>query len=492
MKKITFAVCLFSFLMAPFISTAQKNEEIQIKIVEETIDENGNIQKSVKVMTGDEAKAYKLRQESEGLGKEIHVEIEEDSLSNKRIIIRSEGEEKVIKLNEMDGDLKWDSNDNIKVKVIKKGEDIQFFNDEEDQIIILKGDDKEVRKTQKYKIVIDGEDGNTEVIEWEGEGDMPLEIKALMKEKHMDLDEGQHRFYLKEGNEDLIWVPEMDGKDHEMHMEHFFMHEEDQNTNKAFLGVTIENGSKGIRIIGFTEGSAAEEAGLLKGDEIFKVGKVKVRTIEELVSALKNYSPGDEVKIKYFRNGKRGKVLAMLKERPAQKFEFRMFDNGELGDHPFIKHPNHRDKKHIIIEVEKEKMAQELENMEREIEKKIMIEMEGLEDNMEKLEEELLAMELELADQELNELNGELELNAFKAYPNPTRDQVSLSFETKDKGDLSISLVDVSGKWVLKEMRKDFSGKFEQTFNISGAAKGNVVIRITQNGKLFTETIVVE
>jgi serine protease Do len=85
--------------------------------------------------------------------------------------------------------------------------------------------------------------------------------------------------------------------------------------NGAFLGVTTEKADDGVKIIDVSKGSAAEKAGLKEGDLITKVGSKKVSDPDELMDAVSNYKPKEEVNISYKRDGKNAETKATLGER---------------------------------------------------------------------------------------------------------------------------------------------------------------------------------
>ena len=85
--------------------------------------------------------------------------------------------------------------------------------------------------------------------------------------------------------------------------------------SKTFLGVTTENDEAGAKITQVTKESAAEKAGLQKGDIITKVGDDKIEDPSDLSEAIGERKPKDEVKITYKRDGKEKTVNATLQER---------------------------------------------------------------------------------------------------------------------------------------------------------------------------------
>jgi hypothetical protein len=287
-----------------------------------------------------------------------------------------------------------------------------------------------------------------------------------------------------------------------MHMNKMHELKEVKELNKAFLGVIIEDGDKGVRVIGFSEPSAARESGIEVGDQIFKVGKVKVSDMESLIDALKDYEPGDKAKIRYYRGDKKGKVKAMLKERPVME-EMGMLHEIDMDqDFHFDFLPklpdceeNGTGKKIIILDDEEGnqgirvivKIEDEEVDVEEEIE--VIVEMEEEIEIEEALE---IEMEAEIEEEVEIRMDGNtLDLGSFKAFPNPTSGNVRLTFTSPEKGDLTIQIIDMGGNIVLKEVRRNFEGSFDQSFDLSSAAKGNVSINVLQNGRLFTETVVV-
>jgi serine protease Do len=110
-----------------------------------------------------------------------------------------------------------------------------------------------------------------------------------------------------------------------------------ENENKAMLGVTTEQAEKGVEIQSVTKESAAEKAGLKKGDIIVKVDDTKIENPDDLSETIQDHKPGDKVSVTFIRDKKEQKVTAELgkyqgvrffKTMPGQNFNF---DLGDLG-----------------------------------------------------------------------------------------------------------------------------------------------------------------
>jgi serine protease Do len=83
--------------------------------------------------------------------------------------------------------------------------------------------------------------------------------------------------------------------------------------NGAFLGVSSEKTeASGAKITQITKASAAEKAGLLKGDVITKIDDQAVSNPEDLSKVIHKYKPDDKVTVTYTRDGKEQKLTAVL------------------------------------------------------------------------------------------------------------------------------------------------------------------------------------
>jgi Do/DeqQ family serine protease len=95
---------------------------------------------------------------------------------------------------------------------------------------------------------------------------------------------------------------------------------------RGFLGVSIQdlnanlakenniNRNKGVYIAGVNPGSGADQAGIKKGDVIFKINDVEVNNSAEMQEQIGRYRPGDKVKVTYLRDNKEYTVQVTLKD----------------------------------------------------------------------------------------------------------------------------------------------------------------------------------
>jgi serine protease Do len=85
-----------------------------------------------------------------------------------------------------------------------------------------------------------------------------------------------------------------------------------EDSNRAMLGVVTDENDKGAEINSVTKESAAEKAGLKKGDIITSIGDKKVEDAEDVSEAVRSHKPGDKVAITILRDGKEQKLNAEL------------------------------------------------------------------------------------------------------------------------------------------------------------------------------------
>ncbi|HIJ58380.1 MAG TPA: PDZ domain-containing protein [Deltaproteobacteria bacterium] len=80
------------------------------------------------------------------------------------------------------------------------------------------------------------------------------------------------------------------------------------------LGLANEDGAL---VTGVAPNSIAARAGLRRGDEIIRVGKVRIETRTDFQAALNKLKPGSKVKINIYRGNKRRNLFVMLPESLA-------------------------------------------------------------------------------------------------------------------------------------------------------------------------------
>ena len=100
-------------------------------------------------------------------------------------------------------------------------------------------------------------------------------------------------------------------------------------TGKPQLGVSCQDVTEnlsemfdlpvGVYVTAVSDGSAADKAGLKKGDVITAVDGKEVKTCEELNAQKNLHSAGDKIELTYTRDGKEEKVEVTLDEVEGKK-----------------------------------------------------------------------------------------------------------------------------------------------------------------------------
>ena len=198
---------------------------------------------------------------------------------------------------------------------------------ETQEIIIRKNGDKDI----KLKVEIDGDN-------------VTINGKPMSEYKDDDVIINKRKMIITDGNGPMVWNFNSDGKDWEKWGEEFGERfgqqfgrgfggdwEMEHEGSGALLGVTTEKDKDGAKITDITKGSAAEKAGLQKGDIITKVDDEKIENPDMLADVIGFKKPKDEVKVTYKRNGKQSTAKATLGKRKNVK----AFAYGGPGSHGY-------------------------------------------------------------------------------------------------------------------------------------------------------------
>lgn len=331
MKSRFSIALLLAFFGAFGINTieAQTKETKKIVIKKKTIDADGNETIEIKELEGEDAELFILEEEGAD-GEEIEIEIEMEGGDSKQ------KNEKAFKIMTLDSDgkqkvIEWDGEGEMpeEVKSLIKEHEIDLDG-------IQNQSSPSGHKKVKAKFI--GEDGTEEILEWNGEGEMPEDIKKMMEEKgvSMEMESQEERYKIKiQGDDGEMKVMEWDGegempeemkaimKEHEIDVHQsagsdqatvkvIQKHMHDENTNKAQLGVMISPGKDGLKIKDFVDGSPAIKSGLKEGDIITQVDGTSISTMKELLDSLSDKKAGDSVVLIYSRDGKEHKTKVPL------------------------------------------------------------------------------------------------------------------------------------------------------------------------------------
>lgn len=298
---MTFAVVFTLVLGAP----AQDIKSNKKVVIVKKSNDNGTITESRIEAEGEEAEALIRKMEAED-----GVTINESSEKGKKVIRidKSITEKKVNP-----------SSDNKNVEITTE---------------IING-----KKKERYKIIKSDDEG-TSTMEWNGEGEMPddirreldnfdinTEMEGDVMQIHIDANDMEKmrkdekvivNRRQKEGDKKqrMLWKEKEDESDFlQGRNGSINFNSVAPNTNKVSLGVMIEDTNYGVIVTDIVPGSAAESVGLRRGDTILKINDKFIFTTSGLLEALNPFNPDEKVKIKYIREGKEKSGSTKLKAK---------------------------------------------------------------------------------------------------------------------------------------------------------------------------------
>ena len=220
----------------------------------------------------------------------------------------------------------------------------------------------------------------------------------------------------------------------------------EEGTGKPLMGVTVEDtDNTGTKIIEIQSETSAKRAGLLIDDVITRIEKEDIKDADDLVDVISTYEPGDKVKVHYLRNGKKGKVKVEL----GEKMMYRRKVACCAPD-------GNRMEKKIIIKKKKGTASEDTTT----------------------------------PSFETPNINNTLELDDISLFPNPSNGNITVQFSTTEKAATTISVLDVSGKEVFKDVVQNFDGIYNRKIDLSSNAEGIYFLNIQQGDKVYTEQIV--
>ncbi len=195
--------------------------------------------------------------------------------------------------------------------------------------------DKEVKeKKEAEQIIITRKGGKDQKVVIEVTGDKVIVNGKEVNEKDKDGDITVRRHKIKD-----VWafggdgmVGSLNGLGDQLRMYNLNDNLFSVSENRAMLGVTTSQADKGAEVESVTEGSAAEKAGLKKGDIIKTINDRKIETPNDLSKEIKEHKPGDKVSITILRDKKEQKLTAELgKWKGVSAFSFSPGQNFDMN-----------------------------------------------------------------------------------------------------------------------------------------------------------------
>lgn len=90
------------------------------------------------------------------------------------------------------------------------------------------------------------------------------------------------------------------------------------------------------------------------------------------------------------------------------------------------------------------------------------------------------------------EIAPEPQISDLTVYPNPNDGEFNLKFNLEQKGDAEVTLFDQQGNKLYEETLKNFSGEYKKPLQIKGQKSGNYILKIVQNGNIYTRQVLVK
>lgn len=233
------------------------------------------------------------------------------------------------------------------------------------------------------------------------------------------------------------------------------------NPDGAFLGISASQTcgdveSKGAKISHVYDNSTAMEMGLQEGDVIQSINGKSIQSFGDVVKAMENAEPGQEIDIEVDRNGEVVTANGSLKKRsdvlPTEKRSHCSDPRTQSG--PWAPEVY----KEVEIRIELAECTKEEEDM---LQEKANVDFEE-----------------------------QLPINNLEFSPNPSNGQFNLQFELSDQADTRILVFDNSGRQVYDQVLKDFEGSFNQQIDITDQPAGVYFMMVAQGEKQFTRKIV--
>lgn len=341
-----------------------------------------------------------------------------------------------------------------------------------------------VNGEREVRVRLRPENGEEKVIEWKGTGEIPVEIREELELEGVQVHElkdgengDQGVFFFKKGEEDQefewntvepsgAFLGIMSKQDVEVEVV------VDENGQES-VTKSPESEVNGVVVGEVIEGSAAAEAGLQEGDILHAMDGKPLENFSDLLEFMQDTEVGQQINIAYERNGSQLQTTATLKEREDGLTRI-MLDKetrtSKSGDSKvFFYTKSDEDTKihtrHHIVVITRGDKSEETENA---------------------VEPELPTVTLQES-----ELPRNLQLREYSLFPNPTDGKLRLKFAGEALPTV-VRINDLNGKQLYRERLNKFDGNYDQNIDLSDLPAGLLLLTIEQNGKVYTEQIVLK
>lgn len=334
MKSILFVLCLLPLLVLGQETTIVKEVEKSVSV---DVNKSDNGERDIKIVssTNGDKKVFQwkddgnipadIKSQLEAEGIDIHILDRTENIAGEDVDIHIDRKEMtspkkvVIKMIEDEGDTKvmeWDGDGDMP-------SEMQELLDEHDISIESLGNDEQVKKTQIKMIKKESKKKSKRAKE------QGRKMNKAQKQKYRTVtiddngnqevkeweSEGNQIKIHKNGDHKMIWIGE-NGENGE-NEDIFVMNGNRNRSSDAYMGAAISSSeTEGAIIEEITENGPAANSNLKKGDVIQKVNGARIKSMEDLLDLLSYYEPTDQIELTFSREGKEEKVTLKLGKRP--------------------------------------------------------------------------------------------------------------------------------------------------------------------------------
>ncbi len=316
----------------------------------------------------------------------------------------------------------------------------------------------------------------------------------------------------------------------------FYRFSQTDEVQRVILGIYPgEKGDDpGLAVSELVDGGGAAEAGILAGDRILEVDSKQISDAEDLRYALSSHKAGDEVRVLYLRGDQsHSAVVNLTAPRQAHDYKWRWreerdpckvfigvythtwkegagvkvdgviggtsadvaglqesdvilaLDDVTVGTHEELvrERDKHKAGDFYTLTIRRGELTFEVDAQFKEC-------PTNTKETVATTPEPAIDVPVIPAQQQPTLNNAEpLQLEQWKAFPNPTHGQINVRFQA-EPSPTSLQVTDSYGRVVYREQLNNFDGNFDRQLNLGGATPGIYTLSVTQGDKVFTEKIV--
>ncbi len=275
--------------------------------------------------------------QTKSTSKSLSVTIDQKDDSQREIIITSivNGDEKVFEWSD-EGTVP----DNIKKQLEENNIDLSVVSHFNDNDVEILSEEKESSSMTRKIIVKRIEGDGVKIMEWNGDGEMPVEMEVILEEIDLDLDDSHDQHHRIKAKRKKAYQRAMKqgmrkNSKERIKRKKYAVGEEDSKSssleeNKAFfwnllgsnrqpnayMGLHISSSEQGASVEKIQEDSPASSAQLKTGDVILRLNGARIKSQEDILSLLEYYEPNDQIELLIQREGKEKKIKLTLGQRP--------------------------------------------------------------------------------------------------------------------------------------------------------------------------------